>query len=164
MYAAIADVLLHTGFRIVEFWAFVDHPEWYHAAARCIDLPPEGSAKKGRVQYKERSIQLTLRGCEAVEHLQKMQIPPRTRWAMGGAFKRAAKKSIGVKGVTPKMFRKTLISWLVAIHKGLGIDTLDIGASAGHSMETLRIHYLGIGFSADDNKNMYPYLEGWGRK
>jgi len=178
MYQIIVEVLLHTGFRIVEFWAFVEHPEWYHRNARVIDLPPEGSAKKKRAEYKERTIRLSVKGCEAVENLIANLPDRRSRFAPRSAFHRAAVKTIGdtftsVKNkktgkmvkrwhVNPKMFRKTIISWLMECRKELNVDDVDIASSAGHSTETLRIHYRGVGFEARDKFEILELLKGWG--
>ena len=59
-YQVIADALFHTGLRIVEFWAFVEHPEWYHASVRVIDLPEEGSTKKKKADTSRCRLSLDL--------------------------------------------------------------------------------------------------------
>ncbi len=162
MYQIISDALLHSGLRMVEFWAFVQHPEWYHASARVIDLPEEGSAKKKKAEYVQRTIRLTLEGCKAIEALKALNPKPMTRVAMGEAFKRAAEKAgLGTKGITPKFQRKTLVSWLMEVRNDLHIDSLDIGASMGHSLETLRVHYLGVGFEQKDHEDIVALLKGW---
>lgn len=161
-YQLITDVLLQTGLRVVEFWALVNNPHWYHSSSRVIDLPKEGSAKKVRCTITERTIRLTEGGCKALDLLFGCGIKFRDRDAMGNALKRAAiKAGLGSKGISPKMFRKTLISWLVECRKELDIDTLDIAASAGHQVETLKNHYLGIGFSAQDHAEIAAFLKGW---
>ena len=161
-YQLITDVLLHTGLRVVEFWALVDHPHWYHSSARVIDLPKEGSAKKARCTITERTVRLTEGGCKALDALFACDIKFRERDAMGNALKRAGVKAgFGTKGISPKMFRKMLISWLVEARKELDIDTMDIAASAGHQMETLKNHYLGIGFSKEDHEDIVEFLRGW---
>jgi integrase len=161
-YQVISDVLFHTGLRIVEFWAFVEHPEWYHASVRVIDLPEEGSTKKKKAEYVQRTIRLTLEGCKAVELLNGLHPRKMTRVAMGDAFKRAAiKANLGTKGITPKCLRKSLVSLLMEVRKDLNIDSLDIGASMGHDLETLRVHYLGVGFSKEDHDDIVEFLKGW---
>jgi len=161
-YQTMADVLLHTGLRIVEFWAFVEHPEWYHASVRVIDLPEEGSTKKDRAEYVQRTIRLTLDGCKAVETLNALHPRKVTRVAMRDAFRRASiKANLGTKGIVPKFPRKTLASWLMEARKELSIDSLDIGASMGHDLETLRIHYLGVGFAPNDHDDIVALLKGW---
>ena len=157
MYKLIADVLLHTGMRVEEFWDFVAHPHWYHASSRVIDMP-KGSIKKVKALYKERTVFLTKEGCEAVEALQGTEIRRVTRFAMRDAFHRAAAKSIGVDHINPKMLRKTLVSWLVACEK----RDMYVSASMGHSLETMKRHYLGLGFERKDIDDMQRFLQGWG--
>lgn len=161
-YQLIADALLHTGLRVVEFWHLIENPHWYHSSSRVIDLPKEGSAKKARCTITERTIRLTADGCKALDMLFGCKIQFRERDAMGNALKRAAiKAGLGDKGISPKMFRKMLISWLVECRKDLDIDTLDIAASAGHQVDTLKDHYLGIGFTPQDHTDMVSFLRGW---
>lgn len=161
MYKMVADVLLNTGMRVEEFWDFLKHPEWYHASSRVIDLP-KGSIKKVKSIYKERTIMLTKEGCLAVETLLSVVsstgVKRVTRFAMRDAFKRAASKGIGADYVNPKMLRKTLVSWLVACEK----RDLLVSASMGHSLETMKHHYLGLGFEKKDLEDMRLFLQGWG--
>jgi integrase len=161
-YRLITDALLHTGMRVVEFWALVDHPEWYHARERLIDLPKEGASKKPMSSKTDRTIRLTVEGCKALELVFGCHINFRERSAMGKALKRAAERAeLGSKGITPKMFRKMLASFLVEVRKDLGIDLFEITANMGHEEKTLRDHYLGIGFSAQDHADILEFLKGW---
>lgn len=161
-YHLVIDVLLHTGLRIVEFWWLVDHHSAYHSSSRVVDLPKEGSAKKAKCTISERTIRLTEDGCKALDALFACGVQFRERDAMGKALKRAAIKSgLGEKGIMPKMFRKMLASWLVECRSELGIDSLDITANMGHTEETLRKHYLGLGFEKRDHEDMVTFLKGW---
>jgi integrase len=158
-YQVIADVWLNTGMRGEEFWSFVQNPRWYRASRRCIELPL-GSIKKIRCLHKERTVCLTVAGCEAVETLIKLKLPrkiPRTN--MRKAFILAASKSIGIEGITPKMFRKTLVSWLI---KTMPEKAFEISASMGHDLNTMRGHYVGIAFERKDVEDMREFLKGWG--
>jgi hypothetical protein len=161
-YQIIADALLHSGLRIVEFWNFVKHPEWYHASARVIDLPKEGSTQKKKAEYVQRTIRLTLGGCKAIEAVITLNPKFVTRVAMRDAFRRAAKNAgLEEEGITPKFPRKCLVSYLMEVRNDIHIDSLDVGASMGHSLETLRIHYLGVGFEQKDHDDMVALLRGW---
>jgi integrase len=146
----------------VEFWSLVDHPEWYHASSRLIDLPAEGAAKKVKTSKKDRTIRLTADGCKALELVFGCKVGFRERSAMGKALKRAAERAgLGVKGITPKMFRKMLASYLVEVRKDLGVDALEITANMGHDEKTLRDHYLGIGFTVQEHSDILEFLRGW---
>lgn len=167
-YQIISDVLINTGMRIEEFWDFHDHPHWFDAARRCVDLP-KGSKTKGipgikklKSAYQERTINLTVDGCDAIKSLIAMNNSIRytNRVNVGMALKRAAKIArIGEIGIVPKMFRKTLVSWLVTCYPE---RHMQISASIGHELETMRIHYANLAFERRDVDDMRKFLNGWG--
>jgi integrase len=67
---------------------------------------------------------------------------------------------IGAKGMTPKMFRKTLVSWLVACYPE---RQLHIQASMGHDGDTIVNNYLGLVFTREQMDHMrLKYLNEWG--
>jgi integrase len=155
----LADVALNTGMRWVEIWGLVQNPRWYRASRRCIELPL-GSIKKVRCLHKERTVCLTASGCDAVETLFKLHLKkPVTRSNLNESLKLAASKSIGPEGITPKMFRKTLVSWLI---KTSPEKAFEISASMGHDLNTMRMHYVGIAFERKDVEDMRGFLKGWG--
>ena len=168
-YQLICDVNLLTGFRPVELSRF--NPAWYRASRRVIQLPDD-ACKKERCKYKERAIRLSLPGCDAmdkfvsekVKHKKKEvfayeMIPQRT--AFGDALKRYANLAgIGDEGIVPKMFRKTLVSWLIACYPEKQIY---IQSSMGHDGETIVNNYLGLGFTKEQMDTMRnKYLNDWG--
>lgn len=158
-YLAITSVLLCTGMRAEEFWDFMKHPEWYDAKRKCIDMP-KGSIKKVKCLHKERSIVLTSMGCAQVEYVLKMRphkIQRQDMWiTLRGAAERAG---IGTQGITTKMFRKSIISWLAVCYPD---KMFKIASSAGHSLETMRLHYSNLQFEARDVKEMQDFVKGWG--
>lgn len=161
-YRIVADCLLNTGMRIVEFWAFAKHKEWYHPSSRVIDLPKEGACKKPKCKKKDRTIRLTAAGCRAIDAFFLAEIEFKDRVSMRDAFIRAAEKAgLGNEGINPKMLRKIFISWAFECRKDLGIDSTDITASMGHSEDTMIDNYLGIGFSKEDHEDMKEFLKGW---
>lgn len=161
-YRIVADVLLNTGLRIVEFWNLTKHREWYHSSARVIDLPAAGACKKPKCKKTDRTIKLTVGGCKALETLFNAEIDFRDRTAMREALLRASVKAgLGKQGINPKMFRKCLASWLVECRKDLGIDSLEITASMGHGQDTMIEYYLGFGFQKEDHADMLEFLKGW---
>ena len=162
-YRIISDCLLNTGLRVVEFWNLAKHKEWYHASARVVDLPAAGACKKPKCKTTDRTIRLTMGGCKALDTFYSSELAYRDRTAMREALIRAAIKSgLGKDGINPKMFRKMLVSWLVECRKDIGIDSVDITASMGHSEDTMIDHYLGIGFAPEDRTDMIAFLKGWG--
>ena len=161
-YQIISDVLLNTGMRVEEFWDLLDHSQWYDPARRCIDLP-KGAIKKKKAIYQERTILLTPDGCDALKTLYAANgsIRYTSRVNMGAALKRAASAArIGDQGIVPKMFRKTLVSWLIACYPDRAFQ---ISASIGHELETMRVHYANLGFQQRDVEEMQRFLQGWGK-
>lgn len=167
-YKIISDVLLNTGMRIEEFWDFRDHPHWFDPARRCVDLP-KGSKKKNipgikkaKSAYQERTVNLTVEGCDAIKTLISMNnsICRTNRVNVGAALKRAAISArIGDSGIVPKMFRKTLVSWLITCYPE---RYMQISSSIGHELETMRIHYANLAFERRDVEDMRKFLNGWG--
>jgi integrase len=162
-YRIIIDGLIHTGARGVEFWAIVKHPEWFHAGRRIIDLPKVGAAKKQKMKHTDRTIKLTINGVYAMQNIYTNGIKFKSRSALNQALKRAAiKAGINPIGINSKCFRKILISWLVEIRKDVGIDSLDITTSMGHTKDTMIEDYLGMAFSRIEHDDMLDFLKGWG--
>jgi integrase len=160
-YMLICDVVLESGMRWEEFWDLLDHPEWFDPSRRCIDLP-KSAIKKVKSIYKERTIRLTVDGCDAVKALLRANgsVTYTDRASVGAVLKLAATKSgIGDTGITPKMFRKTLVSWLVVCYPERAFT---ISASIGHDLETMRIHYANLSFERRDVEDMRKFLQGWG--
>lgn len=160
-YMLICDVVLMTGMRWEEFWDLLDHPEWFEPSRKCIDLP-KSAIKKVKAIYKERTIRLTVDGCDAVKALIRANssISYTDRASVGAVLKLAARKSgIGDTGIAPKMFRKTLVSWLIACYPE---QAFTISASIGHDLETMRIHYTNLSFERRDVEDMRKFLQGWG--
>lgn len=168
-YQTICDAALLSGMRPVELSRF--DPSWYRASRRVIVLP-KGACLKDKCEYKERTITLSLSGCDAfdrfvaekVMHKKKMipvyeRIPHRV--AFRDALRRYAKTAgIGEEGITQKMFRKTLVSWLVACYPE---KQAYIQASMGHNGDTIVNNYLGLGFPKSELDLMRTkYVNNWG--
>ena len=158
-YKALSDALLHTEMRAEELWEFILHPEWYDPSRKCIDMPI-GSIKKVKCLHKERTVVMTDSGCKAIEYLLQMKPAKIQRQDMWITYKNAAERAgIGSKGVTTKMFRKSMISWLAVVYPD---KMFKIASSAGHSLETMRLHYSNLQFETRDLQEMKEFLKGWG--
>ena len=83
------------------------------------------------------------------------------RVAFRDALKRYAELAgIGAEGINPKMFRKTMVSWLVACYPE---KTLAIQSSMGHDADTIVHNYLGMVFTREQMDTMrIKYLNEWG--
>jgi integrase len=168
-YQIICDAMLLSGMRPVEFERF--QPSWYRGSRRVIVLPKE-SCLKQKCKFKERTIRLSLAGCDAFDRLTTAMIKFKgkeipayqmlpKRVAFRDALIRYAKLAgIGIEGMSPKMFRKTLVSWLVACYPE---KSLYIQASMGHDGDTIVNNYLGLGFTRDHIETFRnKYLNAWG--
>lgn len=155
----VVDGLLATGMRVVEFWRFCKNTDWYKPSRRCIDMP-RGSILKVKAKQAERTVLLSTWGVTIVEQL--IKNPPREKSKQGlhQLLQRAAVRSgVNPKYINSKMFRKTLISWLVYS----GYDTGLISVSAGHDTEIMQKHYLAIGFPRQEVEDIKYYTIGWGK-
>ena len=71
----------------------------------------------------------------------------------------AIESGLGKEHVCPKMYRKTFISWLVAIYPE---KHAWINSSAGHTSDIQLRHYIGTSFQRSDLEDMRSELKGWG--
>lgn len=162
----IFDGLIFTGMRAEEFWRFLDHPVWFHPDRQFVELP-RGSSLKVKAKQKERMVLLSHVGARAVRDLVDaikrgdMEGVTRSRAGWSQNLTRAALKAEieNMRGITPKMTRKTWVSWLMQIYPN---DGLRIAASMGHDTQTLINHYLGLPFTAQEREQIKPLVAGWG--
>jgi len=158
------DGMLYTGMRIEEFWRFIEHPEWFNYERSYIQLPI-GSIKKPEAKQKERKVLLSALGTrickELLDAVRRGEIKHISRRGWSDDLMRAAKRA-GIKdttGLTPKMARKTYISWLMAV---MPEDGLRISSSSGHDTQTMIAHYLSTPFTDDERKEIKMHVQGWG--
>lgn len=160
-YQIVCDMLLHTGLRAVEAMSL--ERSWYRPSRRCIEVP-KGACKKIKCLFTERTVMLSLAGCDAVEKYLDyldMGFHMMKRVTMRDTLRRyATTAGIGTDGITTKMFRKTIVSWLVACFPE---KSNYIIVSMGHHQDVLVKHYLGIAFTREEMTIARTrYLEGWG--
>ena len=164
------DGMLFSGTRTVEFWRFLDHPEWYKSSRKCIDLP-RGSVLKAKCRQAERTVLLSAWGLQAIEgmltYMEKNRntFRPMTRQGWSQALTAAAIKAVNrgtldnLEGIVPKMTRKTWISWMLATHPE---REGSIAISSGHDVATMLKHYTGLGFPQNEIQAMKVFTAGWG--
>lgn len=154
-YPLLMDFLLHTGMRLVEAQSMT--PDMYRASRRVI---AGVSCAKVKCKSSQRTVMLSLPGCDAVEAWLKSGYAIPDRAAMHVTLKRYAELSgIGSEGITGKMFRKMLASYLMACYPEM---EMYISASMGHSRATLQKHYLGHGFPKAEVEMAREMLQAWG--
>jgi integrase len=168
-YQIICDALLLSGMRPIEFERF--QPSWYRGSRRVVQLPAE-SCLKQKCKFKARTINLSLAGCDAFDKLTGTtvkfkgkdipvyQMLPKRVAFRDALIRYATLAGIGPEGMSPKMFRKTLVSWLVACYPE---KNLYIQSSMGHDGDTIVNNYLGLGFTREQIDVMrMRYLNDWG--
>jgi integrase len=160
-YQIICDALLLTGMRYVEF-ADLER-SWYSGPRRVIQIPKSDKRGKKKCLYTERTVMLSLPGCDAVERYLNSGLRAPHRVSMYEALHNYARWSgIGETGITPKMFRKTFISWAMAAFPEMAEY---IGATVGHSAEVMRRHYLVTGFPSEELRKIREvYMLEWGKR
>jgi hypothetical protein len=156
------DVLLYTEMRSTELEIFEQHKEWYSESRRAIDLPHE-AIRKVKCTLDERTVLLSIPGVQAVNAL--FAAPPKIREERDRSNLRkelisaTASADLSIRGIKPKMFRKTMISWLMAT---VPEKEPYILMSAGHGKDVQQRHYLAAGFQRRDKEDMKPHVKGWG--
>ena len=157
-YQIICDALLYTGMRIVELRAM--QRDWYRPARRVIVIP-KSAIKKKKCLFTERTVMLSLPGCDAVERYLNaaLEWPSNNTGFRAALVRYAIKAGISPVGITTKMFRKTCVSWLMACNPE---RELYISASMGHDIPTMRRHYLSLGWEREEVEKMRKRNEQWG--
>jgi integrase len=154
------NFLLYTAMRIAEARYVSEHPECFRETHAAIFLPRVKGLGKLKSKQKDRTILLSTKGVKAVKDLLENKIKFPSYQAMEGAFKRAAKEAdVDTQYITSKMFRKTYLSWLMAITSEKQVN---IALSVGHDTRTMSLHYLQAGFRKEDLKDMKEEIAGWG--
>jgi integrase len=85
-----------------------------------------------------------------------------SRQSMLGVLENAAKTAELPeldKGIMPKMFRKSLISWLMKCYPE---KMFEIAGAAGHTLNVMQRHYASLSFTKQDIEDMRKFLKGWG--
>jgi len=167
-YQIICDALLLTGMRYVEF-ADMER-SWYSGPRRVVQIPKSKTARadgttrgKKKCLYTERTVMLSLPGCDAVERFLNSGLTVPHRVSMYEALHNYARwAGIGETGITPKMFRKTFVSWLMACYPE---QAEYVGVTMGHTAEVMRRNYLVVGFPTEELRMMRDvYLVEWGKR
>jgi integrase len=159
-YKMRGDLLLYTGMRIVEAFQFAKHPDYFRKENEAIFLPIVPGIGKARCTILQRTILLPERGIVAVEEFFKHKVGFAAYQNMEAAFVLAAAKAdFDTSFITTKMFRKTMVSWLMTVYPD---RQSQISRCAGHDIKTMNKHYLADGWRKEDKKDMVEELKGWG--
>lgn len=147
-----------TGMRYIEVQRLYEHQDWILQMRRAIHLPRDAQLKAKRVAP-ERNVPIPAQLQGELAYFFKNQKPPVLK-VWGENLKRWAKKA-GIEpiGITPKMTRATLESWMYAA----GISPNDICLRQGHDKLTSLNHYqtLSALFLESERTEIKKRLAGW---
>jgi len=116
------------------------------------------SGRKPRMQQ-ERDIRLNPLGKNVISYFIDLETP----LPVGQTWKDNLRRWSRNCGLDPininvKTTRKTMESWLLAVYP---TRITEITLSQGHTSITSIKHYLNIGFTDADKRDMLEYVEGW---
>lgn len=159
-YKIRGEYLLQTAMRIREASYVAGRPECYRKENAAIFLPRIEGMGKDKCLQKNRAVMLSPSGIAAVEDFFNHKVTLPAYQNMESVFKRAARDAdVDPTNITTKMFRKTMISWLMVCYPERHAQ---IAHSAGHNFDTMLGHYLMYGFAKDDIKEIKERTKGWG--
>lgn len=152
--------LLETHARLKEAIYIDGNRQCYRREDGMIDLPHVKGMGKARCTIAQRTIFLSKSGIKAVDSFFAENAHLPVYQSMSPAIKLAAEEAdFDTQYITPKMYRKTMISWLINCYPELETKILH---SAGHDILTMRGSYLSMGFRKEDVKEMRDRTDGWG--
>ena len=152
--------LLQTGLRIAEARYVNLNRDCFRKENGAIFLPKVDGVGKARATIKNRSVLLSPSGIASVEDFFDKNPGLPSYPAMEKAIRLAAREAdFDINYITTKMYRKTLLTWLMTCYPEQEAKIL---YSLGHNSQTSRAHYLAYGFRKDDIADMRKELNGWG--
>jgi len=155
-YRIILATALVTGMRYVELQRLQRRRDWFIPERRCIHLPAEAQRKPARV-FRERYVHLPSWGVEVVRMFFYVRPLPHIRH-FNMLLRGWAARTIGMRGVSAKTFRKTWECWLAVSYP----DMLDLVAmNQGHTNLTALRHYLQLPFSEAEKAEIKNRTAGW---
>jgi len=171
----ILDVCLWTGMRYVEVQRLYEHPEWIMKNRNCIFLPEEAQLKAKRRQLQRYIYPIPPQLTSILPYFFGNPAPPAQdnwnenlkRWALkAGIVEREQfhencntnlRVISGFKGISSKMTRKTIESWMFAIR----IPENEICLRQGHDRATSLKHYQGLPFTPYEKGEIFTRLNSW---
>lgn len=152
------NILVWTGLRYEEFRRFYDNPEWVIKGRGAIHLNPQAQLKAKRKAL-ERHVPIPPQIESELKYYFINKRPP-TLQTWDANLKRWAKKAgLGVEGVSAKMTRASLETWMVTA----GLDDRSICLRQGHDTITSLNHYQALPnlFTEAERLEIKKRLAGW---
>ena len=171
----ILDVCLWTGMRYVEVQRLHEHPEWIMKNRNCIHLPEEAQKKLKRRQLERYIYPIPPQLASILPYFFDNPAPPAIenwnenlkRWSLKAEIAEREmfhennntrlRVITGLKGISAKMTRKTIESWMF----GIRIPENEICLRQGHDKATSLRHYQGLPFTPHEKGEISTRLSSW---
>jgi integrase len=154
----IFEIMMVTGMRYIEVQRLHDHSEWYNEKKNLIHLS-EAAQKKAKRKQLERTIHpLPSMFNHVLKSFWNNDRPPATTTWDRDVKRWAELAGINSFGISAKLTRKTLESWMVAA----GMIESTVCLRQGHDSLTSMRHYQGLAFSDDELRDIQKQLKSWG--
>jgi site-specific recombinase XerD len=151
------EVCFWSGMRYIEVQRLWEHPEWWLRERNAIHLPREATKKPMR-QFKERYIPIPNQLAAALPYFFENPRPPVPQVWWEDLNLWAEKAGLGTEGISPKITRATIESWMYAA----GLEAGWICNRQGHTELTSLNHYRGIAWTDEEKEKIKRRLAGWG--
>ncbi len=156
--ATIFNVAMWTGMRYEEIRRLYDHPEWVMKGRGAVHLNPQAQ-KKVKRKALERHVPIPPQIESELKYFFNNQGPPTLQtWDVN--LKRWARKAcIGVEGISSKITRASLETWMVTA----GLDDRSICLRQGHNSITSLNHYQALPnlFTEAERLEIKKRMAGW---
>lgn len=156
--ATIFNIARWTGMRYEEIRRLYEHPEWVLIERRHIHLNPQAQRKVKRKE-RERHVPIPVQIENELKYFFKNQKPPTLQtWDVN--LKRWGQKAgLGTVGISAKMTRATLETWMLTA----GLTETEICLRQGHTLITSLNHYQSLPslFTPVERFEIIKRLAGW---
>jgi len=152
----IFNLCFWSGMRYIEVQRLYDHPEWVLKERKNIYLPREAQQKVKRLAP-ERYVPIPPQITGELAYFFKNMKPPVLKVWNDNLKRWAIKSGFDVMGISPKMTRASIESWMYQA----GIETGKICQRQGHDKLTSLNHYMAIPFTEAEQIEIKKRLAGW---
>jgi len=154
----VFNIAFWSGMRYIEVQRLYRHPEWVLKERKNIYLPREAQQKVKRISP-ERYIPIPDQINGELSYFFKNQKPPVLK-VWNDNLKRWAKKAgFDLMGISPKMTRASIESWMYQAEISPGT----ICQRQGHDRLTSLNHYMAIPFTEAERIEIKKRLAGWSK-
>ncbi len=152
----IFNIAFWTGMRYIEVQRLYNNSSWVLKERKTIYLPREAQKKVKRTTP-ERYIPIPPQINGELAYFFKNQKPPHIKVWNDNLKRWAVNAEMDIKGISPKMTRASIESWMYQAE----IETGKICQRQGHDRLTSLNHYMAIPFTEAEKIEIKKRLSGW---